>query len=157
MQLFESEQDVPHLLRHRYIADDFDKKRVQEMATLIADPANTQIYLTSKTLDDAMLPLHEKWYKIQYKTEKYDPTLMGSLKNPQVNTSLPLDQPPPNTLFPTEFDILAQESKLSEKPQLLQVWDDTEVWYKKDDKFKRPKGIVSLKVYSNDHSFSSTP
>jgi len=52
------------------------------MATLLADPLNTQIYLTSKTLDDSTLPLHEKWYKIQYKTEKYDPTLMGSLINP---------------------------------------------------------------------------
>lgn len=28
MQLFETETDVPHLLRHRYIADDFEKARV---------------------------------------------------------------------------------------------------------------------------------
>lgn len=82
---------------------------------------------------------------------------MGSLKAPQVNASMPLDLPPPNTLLPTNFDILADDAKLSEKPQLLQIWDDTEVWYKKDDNFKRPKGIVSLKLYSNDNQFTNTP
>jgi len=39
---------------------------------------------------------------------------------------------------------------------LLKTWDDTEVWYKKDDKFKRPKGIVNFKIYTNDCSFSQT-
>ena len=68
-----------------------------------------------------------------------------------------LDLPPQNTLLPTNFDILPEDSKLSEKPQLLQAWDDCEVWYKKDDKFKLPKGIVGLKIYTNDHNFSSAP
>jgi secreted Zn-dependent insulinase-like peptidase len=60
-------------------------------------------------------------------------------------------------LLPKNFDILADDIKLSERPILLQTWDDTEVWYKKDDKFKRPKGIVSLKLYTNDCNFSRTP
>jgi secreted Zn-dependent insulinase-like peptidase len=114
------------------------------------------MYLTSQSLDDSTLPLHEKWYKIQYKTEKYDDKLMADMKTPQVNDSMVLDLPPPNTLLPTNFDLLAEDSKLSDRPRLLQIWDDTEVWYKKDDKFKRPKGIVSMKLYTNDNQFSST-
>lgn len=85
----------------------------------MAQPENTQMYLTSQSLDDSTLPLNEKWYKIQYKTEKYDETLMGAIKTPKVNDSLVLDLPPRNTLLPTNFDILADDSKLSEKPQLL--------------------------------------
>lgn len=64
MQNFETETDVPHLLRHRYIADHFDKERIQEMAKLLAQPELSQMYLTSQTLDDSTLPLKEKWYKI---------------------------------------------------------------------------------------------
>jgi hypothetical protein len=36
MHDFEEAQDMPHLLRHRYVADDFDKERVKEIAKLIA-------------------------------------------------------------------------------------------------------------------------
>ena len=39
--MFETEKDIPYLLRHRYIADDFDKARVTEMAGLMANPENT--------------------------------------------------------------------------------------------------------------------
>jgi secreted Zn-dependent insulinase-like peptidase len=32
-------------------------------------------------------------------------------------------------------------------PQKIKEYNETEVWYKKDDKFKRPKAIISIKVY----------
>jgi hypothetical protein len=31
-------EDIPHLLRHRYVADDFKKERVQEFASLMVQP-----------------------------------------------------------------------------------------------------------------------
>ena len=52
MQYFSSPDDIPHLLRHRYVADNFDKARITEIATLLSQPENTQIYLISKSLDD---------------------------------------------------------------------------------------------------------
>jgi secreted Zn-dependent insulinase-like peptidase len=47
MQRFTTEAEIPHLLRHRYIADDFDKTRVQEFAKILAMPEFSQMYLTS--------------------------------------------------------------------------------------------------------------
>jgi secreted Zn-dependent insulinase-like peptidase len=41
--------------------------------------------------------------------------------------------PVPNTLLPTKFDILPEQKDLSAKANLLQKWDNTELWYKKDD------------------------
>ena len=32
-----------------------------------------------------------------------------------------------------------------------------DLWYQKDDKFERPKSQVSMKIYTNDCSFGSTP
>lgn len=58
--------------------------------------------------------------------------------------------PVPNTLLPTKFDILPEQKDLSAKANLLQKWDNTELWYKKDDKHRRPKGIVKMKLYTND-------
>lgn len=122
------------------------------MITRIADPKNSQMFLTSQSLDDAQLQKKEKWYKIEYSSEKYSTEFMDSLKKPEINVQgKKLDLPPPNTLLPKNFDILADDESLSGAPVLLKAFDNSEVWYRKDDKFKRPKGIVSLKVYTNDN------
>lgn len=39
---------------------------------------------------------------------------------------------------------------------LLRQWPDGDLWYMKDDKFKRPKAIINLKLYSNDCMFGRT-
>ena len=59
-------------------------------------------------------------------------------------------------MLPKNFEILPDDASLSDRVKLLKTWDDTELWYKKDDKFKRPKGIVNFKFYSNDCLFSQT-
>lgn len=66
MQKFEAEQDIPHLLRHRFVADEFVKKRIQEIATAFVKPSNTLMFLTSKSFDEATLLQKEKWYNIDY-------------------------------------------------------------------------------------------
>jgi len=40
---------------------------------------------------------------------------------------------------------------------LIKKWDDTHLWYKKDDEFERPKAIVSMKIYTNDCYFGDLP
>lgn len=83
--------------------------------------------------------------------------MMSSLRKPVINLNgLKLDLPPQNNLLPKNFEILAEDVSLSDRVKLLKTWDDTEIWYKKDDKFKRPKGIVNFKFYTNDCLFSQT-
>jgi insulysin len=129
------------------------------MAALLADPANSMMFLTSKKLDDSTLPLKEKWYNIQYSSEKYSEAFMNRLKNPQpADNGKKLDLPPPNTLLPTNFDIINDEAQFSQKPVLIEVQDGAEVWYKQDQQFKRPKGIVNLTIYHNDDgNVTATP
>jgi len=67
-----------------------------------------------------------------------------------------LDLPPKNTLLPKSFEIMDSDSSLSSKPALIQQWDESEMWYKKDDQFKKPKAFVSMKIYSNDCYFSES-
>jgi len=120
MQRFEKPEDIPHLLRHTYVADDFDKQRVQEMITEIANPANSAIYLRSMSFEEKDLDQFQYWYKYKYSTQKYSEEFMQSLKQPNVkDNGKKLDIPPENTLLPKTFDVLPEDSKLSQNPVLL--------------------------------------
>lgn len=39
---------------------------------------------------------------------------------------------------------------------MIKQWDNTELWYKKDDKFQRPKSMVTMKVYTQNNDFSKS-
>jgi len=61
-------------------------------------------------------------------------------------------------LIPKNFDVLAKEAERSAKPVLIKKWDDcTDLWYKKDDSFERPKCIINMNLYTNDLLFSLKP
>jgi secreted Zn-dependent insulinase-like peptidase len=73
-------------------------------------------------------------------------------------TDKKLDLPPQNTLIPKNFEILPKDESKSEKPILLKSWEDcTDLWYKKDDNFLRPKCMIQMKLYTNDLLFSLKP
>jgi len=61
-----------------------------------------------------------------------------------------LDLPPKNNLIPKNFDILPKSENYSQVPQLLKQWPDADLWYKKDDKFNRPKAVIGMKLYTSD-------
>ena len=68
-----------------------------------------------------------------------------------------LGLPRPNILIPKNFDILPKNAEFSKKPTLLKQWPDADLWYKKDDKFDRPKSDVSLKIYTKDCHLGEKP
>lgn len=72
--------------------------------------------MTSKSFEDASLPLKEKWYKIDYSMEKFSNEFLTKLKDPKVKENgKKLDLPPPNPLLPKRFDILDEDLTLSAK------------------------------------------
>ena len=46
---------------------------------------------------------------------------------------------------------------LSKKPILVQQWNDSDLWYKQDDKFKSPIAKINLKIYTNDCMYGHSP
>ena len=55
------------------------------MAAEIANPANTLVFFASKSFEDSELPLKEKWYKIDYSSQKFSEEIISSLKHPVIN------------------------------------------------------------------------
>ena len=84
MPLFKTDDAMQHLIRSRYIADEFDQDRCAEFAGLLSDPKNCLALVSSKSFEDSTLPNHEKWYKFDYSLEKFDKSLLGSLNAPEV-------------------------------------------------------------------------
>ena len=99
----------------------------------------------------------EEWYGTKYKVEDFSEALKQKIVNPSINDmKKQLDLPPKNNLIPTNFDILSRNERLSEQTKLLKQWDDTDLWYKKDDTFNRPKSVVSCKLYTKDCHMGKT-
>ena len=53
--------------------------------------------------------------------------------------------------------MLSESPDYSLEPKLLEMTESYDLWYKKDDKFLRPKAFVSLKLYTDDCLFGSDP
>ena len=130
------------------------------MSSLIVNPNNANIYLRSKSFEGKpeVVPIEDQWYGTMYGKAKFDEKLLKLMKEPNVPPSRKrLDLPPANPLLPKNLDVLPKTDPAQTKPELLRQWaDDTDLWYLKDDKFLRPKGIVSLKIYTGDCEFGRT-
>jgi len=151
-------EDLPQLLRSTYVSDEYNPEILKQIAEATFNPDNCLVILQSKSLDPATLTEHEHWYDINYTVEKFDEELRAALLNPQiVDNGKKLDLPPPNNLLPKNFDVLPEDASNSEKPQLLKTWgDQARLWYKKDDKFKKPKAVVAAKIYTGDLNYGKS-
>ena len=158
MHLFETPQEMENLIRSSYTTLDFDATKVQELANLIADPTNTMCFVTAKSFKTEDLTLKEKWYNLDYSSEGYGTDLLNQMKNPVVaDNGKKLDLPPINNFLPKNFDILPEDATVSTNPVKIHDFENIDFWYKKDDKFKKPKGIISAKIYTSDLYFGQTP
>ena len=120
------------------------------MADLLVDPRKMNIMLRSRSFAEEAKQV-EEWYGTRYSVDDISSDLLDKILNPNVEIKeKKLGLPLPNNLIPKNFDLLPKDVRYSNSPILLQQWDNADLWYKKDDKFKRPKSKVSLRIYSDD-------
>jgi len=68
------------------------------------------------------------------------------MANPAVDETIKkLGLPPKNNLIASNLQYLPDNKEYSKMPILLKKWPKcTDVWYKKDHKFKVPKVVINL-------------
>ena len=95
------------------------------------------IYLKSKSLENTdQVTETEEWYSTKYSVADFTDDIKAKIVTPKSEIkSKKLDLPPPNNLIPKNFDVLDPNESYSSKVQILKQWEDTDLWYKKDDKF----------------------
>jgi insulysin len=98
----------------------------------------------------------EKWYGTEFVKQKFSEELIQKMRNPNVEMKdgLKLGHPNENSLFPNNLDVLEKNEELSKSVKLIHSDDHSDVWYKKSDKFKTPKTVVSSFFYTNDCGFN---
>ena len=144
---------MPSLMRQRYEVDEFDQDKVREIAATLCDPLNCNIEMRSKSFE-AECTQTDEWFGTKFCYGPIPDDMLNKMRNPNCEIkSKKLDLPPRNNLIPKNFDILPPNEAFSKQPVLLKQYDDTHVWYHKDDKFEKPKGVVRLKLYTNDNRF----
>ena len=157
MPKFGTREELQHLISSAYLYHEFDTKRIQQIGGMLADPQNTFVSVLSKSFKDEDLLLLEPWYSIKHSAEKYPEHLSQAMLQPQVKENgKKLDLPPANNLLPSDFAILAENKDHSAQPVFAQQWDNAELWFKKDDHFKQPKGNIAVKIYTTDCNFGIT-
>lgn len=121
---------------------------------MIADPRNSMIFLTSKTLDQAMMTQREPWYGIDFIAQKFSAAQLDLMCNPLLPKHS-LGLPPANMLLASNTILVSDEN--SKEPVKIASWPEGQVWFKHDAEFRRPKGILGLKIYTSDHGFGNCP
>lgn len=106
------------------------------------------VLLRSKSFEGEC-PLEDPWYFTKYSMQKFSENQLSLMKNPsKIIPHGSVGLPPKNTLLPKSLDILPPVEEESKTPKLVKEWEgDSELWHMKDDKFNRPKAMVSLKIY----------
>lgn len=46
-----NDDDIPSIIRHRFIRDKFDKEGVRELANMFLDPSRVMVFLSSKNME----------------------------------------------------------------------------------------------------------
>jgi len=135
-------------LRHGFIQDIFDADQIKMVSEELCKPANLNVFMSSKSFE-AEANQCEPWYKTQFATEDFGEGLIEKMTGDSATRSN-FRLPEENNLIPKNFDVLDEDEILSTSPSLIKEDKDCFVWYKKDDKFGRPKVIVQARVYTND-------
>ena len=159
MYHFKTAEQMTHLISHAYFSEQYSPEKLVNVVDMLADPQKCLVIVTSKSFEDETLPIEEKWYKFNYSKEKFSEDRLAQLSAASVpDSGKKLDLPPPNSLIPTNFEILPEDSDLSAAPKLIQQWEGiADLWYRKDDRFKKPKIFVGCKIYTPDLEYGASP
>lgn len=72
MWIFASDE-FSHLLSYKYLLHKFDRDKIAEIGSLVADPSNAIVFLSSKEIKPSKFDCEEKWFRIKYSKEKITP------------------------------------------------------------------------------------
>ena len=110
MHYLKTSEDMEHLIRHSYIADEFKPDKLVEIIDALADPEKCLAILSSKSFENDTLPIHEKWYNHNYSLAKFSEERLQELRAVSVpDNGKSLDLPPPNNLIASNFDLLPED------------------------------------------------
>ena len=140
MQIF----NIEHALSGKYLITKFEPNIIEEILSYLK-PERVKVIAVSKTFQGTTNSI-EKWYKTEYRTEKFNNHYLNYLK--QCGTSRDFKLPYKNDHIPSDFSLISHDEEIDEIPMLIKKTPITRLWYKADDKYLLPKASVKLEIRS---------
>lgn len=76
------------------------------------------------------------------------------IENPQPDLKGKIiDIPPQNKMIPSKFEMVPCEEEYTAAPKFISDIQDLDIWFRQETKFRHPKGIVHMKLYTSDNGF----
>ena len=96
----------------------------------------------------------ERFYSVKYREEniKENGLLAQILDFSQIPENA-FGLPPQNVLIAKNFDILPTNEEFANEPIKIVSNSKIELWFQKDDKFKKPIGNFKAKLFTTDCNF----
>ncbi|KAJ2721852.1 metalloprotease [Coemansia sp. Benny D115] len=132
-----------HVVSNGHMLDKFSADEISQLMGFL-NPSNYLVTLGSKTQAAVEYDKEEKHYGTRYHVEK----LPGSLLRQNfASYSKPFAMPWPNIFLESDLETdkwaNMTPAAVAAKPTLLRKNNRTEVWFKKDDQFFEPRGLIN--------------
>lgn len=147
MQIF----PIENILNHNFLLEEFQPEIIKKFLDQML-LENMRIYVISESFEN--LDSTEPIYGTQYTEKNFGPEIINIFNNPALNpkkTKKKLDLPIANLFLPKN---LSQKEEIStEFPEKILTTNQSEVFFKKDNKFLTPKSNIHLRVFCKNETF----
>eukprot|EP01118_Nematostelium_gracile_P012448 TRINITY_DN4540_c0_g1_i3.p1 TRINITY_DN4540_c0_g1~~TRINITY_DN4540_c0_g1_i3.p1 ORF type:complete len:814 (-),score=196.19 TRINITY_DN4540_c0_g1_i3:117-2558(-) len=135
-----------HYLVGDDIYEEFDPEYIRRILGYLK-PDNLILFVTSQEFANKPNSAKEQWYGTEYQMEDLPESLLERLRNVSLNSELHI--PARNEFIADRFDILPRDPQLTNQyPSCIRDNSLMRAWYKQDDTFNVPSGVIKLKYVS---------
>jgi len=118
-----NDDDIPQIIKHRFVRDKFDKEGVRELADMFVNPERIMIFISSKNYEKEGNMMYEQWMLTKYKVELIEGDLLNAILQPKPEIKgKAIDIPPVNPLIQHNFSVVPMEEEFIDSPKPISIW-----------------------------------
>ncbi|PIA12701.1 hypothetical protein COEREDRAFT_12337 [Coemansia reversa NRRL 1564] len=145
-----------YIISNGTIINGFNSLLISTFMDLI-NPKNYFLFIDAQSHEGIELSNTEKYYNVRYHVSELPDKLTTDFCQDESMLSY-VHLPKPNDFFSDDFSVPEPTGPRPELyktvPTLLKYNDGLELWYKQDDKFYLPKGVIKMEIKSPVINFS---
>ncbi|CAK67395.1 unnamed protein product (macronuclear) [Paramecium tetraurelia] len=135
---------IEDVLRQPYLMEQYQPELIQKITNQLTGD-RLMMFLSSQTFSN-QLGNKEEYFGTEYSQSKFLEDVTSVFKNAANNISPKLNLPPQNIYIPEHTNVLPLQNGLPLFPELVLQNEQTDLWFKQDDRFQVPKTVIQLRI-----------
>ncbi|CAD8058440.1 unnamed protein product [Paramecium sonneborni] len=140
MQLY----PIEDILRSPYLMEQYQPELIQQITNQLTGD-RLIIFLSSQTFSN-QLGNKEEYFGTEYSQVKFSEEITTVFQKAGETISPQLNLPPQNIYIPKHTNVLPQQNGLPQFPELIWQNEQSDLWFKQDDRFQVPKTVIQLRI-----------